>query len=494
MSHIPKRFVVALSPLMLLAAVPLVIAAPPAPKQDDAASATLVAEKSTNATEMAADAAEGAATPAARPVLTETQDVLKTTAIVKEPEAPVAANGQTSRLSRLAAQTQAAGSVGGSTPAPAAADVPSLMAPFGEISSFSLGHTLPGSKWRLYPHFGLSGIYDDNIYLSDSDKGRVSDFYFAASPGLGASYGSDDAALQVRADYTASFLAFVDHSSEDTVDQNALFRVSYALPKLTLGLNLGFQSLNGASVDVGDRVRRQIYYAGLTASYVLDEKFSFDVGLDETVADYKGLYDSNETRLQTWLNYQATGKLNVGVGLTGGLLNVQESPDQTYEQFLLRARYDATGKLAIYGNAGVQVQQSDKTIVTPVFAIGAAYSPFAKTTITLDLHERVYGSAALEGQDYRATGIMVGVNQELWVNVSAFLNVGYENTSYYAVKDDIAANREDHYTYVRVGPDWQVRPWWHLSSFYEFSNNSSSGIGNRPFTRNRVGIQANFEF
>jgi outer membrane protein assembly factor BamA len=140
------------------------------------------------------------------------------------------------------------------------------------------------------------------------------------------------------------------------------------------------------------------------------------------------------------------------------------------------------------------VQQSDVTDVFPVFAIGAAYSPFAKTTITVELHERIYGSAALEGQDYRATGFMVGLNQELWENISAFLNVGYENADYFAVKKGIAADRVDHYVYVRVGPDWQVRPWWHLSSFYEFSNNDSYGIGNRPFTRNRVGIQANFEF
>jgi hypothetical protein len=371
-------------------------------------------------------------------------------------------------------------------------DVPSLMAPFSEISSFSLGHTVPGSKWRLFPHFSVSGIFDDNIYLSSDDK--VSDFYFALSPGLGAVYGTDDSPLKIRFDYTASFLVFMKESSQDTVDQNAAMRISYALPKLTLGLNLGFQSLNGASIDVGDRVRRQIYYVGITSNYVLDEKFSVDLNADETIADYHGLYDSNESRVQTFLNYQATGKLNIGVGATFGYLDVQSGPGQTYEQLLGRLTYDATGKLVLFANGGVEYRQSDIDTVSPVFSIGAAYSPTATTTITADIHERVYGSAAIEGADYRAIGFLVSVTQQLRYDLSGILSVGYENAAYFAVEKGVIADRTDHFVYTRVGPDWQVRPWWHLGAFYEFSRNASSGYDSRPFTRNRVGIQANFAF
>ncbi len=474
--------------MLLLALQPLAAPAASAPKGQNA---TPVAEMQQAAVE-APDAADAeAATPAAQPAMAG--EVLKTPPIVvTEPEpAAVAQNGGNAKLNVLAARSQASQATGDSTP-PMAADVPGLMAPFGEITDFSLGHTLPGSKWRLYPHAGVSGIFDDNIYLDSSHK--VSDFYFALSPGLGAAYGAEESPLKIRADYTASFLVFMKNSSEDTVDQNALLQVSYALPKLTLGLNLGFQSLSGASVDVGDRVRRQVYYAGLTSNYVLDEKFSVDLDADETVADYKGLDDSNETRVQAWLNYQATGKLKLGAGLGGGYLDVQNGPGQTYEELLVRANYDATGKLVLYATGGVDFRQSDKTTVAPVFSVGGAYSPFARTTITLDLHERIYGSAALDGQNYRATGVMAGLKQELFENLSAFLDVGYENASYYAVESGIAADRVDNYVYVRVGPDWQVRQWWHLSSFYEFSNNASSGIGSRSFTRDRVGIQANFAF
>ncbi len=373
-----------------------------------------------------------------------------------------------------------------------ASDIPNLMAPFSEISAFSLGHTVPGSKWRLFPHFSVTGIFDDNVYLSSDNK--VSDFYFALSPGLGATYGSDDSTLRFQADYTASFLVFMKESSQDTVDQNAAVHVTYALPKLTLGLTLSFQSLNGASVDVGDRVRRQIFYIGVTSNYVLDEKFSFDFNVDDTGADYHDLNDSNEARIQTWLNYQATGKTNVGLGLTLGDLSVQNATNQTYEQLLARVKYDATGKLSLYASGGVELRQADTEKVSPVFAIGAVYSPTATTTISLDFHERIYPSAALDGQDYRATGFMLTVTQQLRQNLSAILTAGYENTKYFAVDEDIFSDRVDHYTYVRVGPDWQVRPWWHLGAFYEFSRNASSGEDSRSFTRNRVGLQANFAF
>ena len=378
-----------------------------------------------------------------------------------------------------------------STP-PFVSDVPSLTSPFGEVTSHSMGLTCPGTKLHIYPHFSLTGIFDDNVFLSSNHK--VSDFYFALSPGVGFAYGADESALKMRADYTASFLLFSKESSQDTVDQNATMRFLYTLPKLTLGLNLGFQSLSGASVDVGDRVRRQIYYIGVTSNYVLDEKFSVDLNVDETAAQYKGYLDSTETRVQSWLNYQATGKLQVGVGATFGFLDVQSGPGQTYEELLGRATYDATGKLVLFGSAGVDFRQTDTDTVAPVFSLGAAYSPFSTTTITVDVHERIYGSASLVGQDYRATGFLLTVNQQLRPDLSAFLSVGYENASYFAVKKDIAADRVDHFIFARIGPQWQIRPWVHTGAFYEFSRNASSGIGERSFTRNRVGAQVNFFF
>ena len=489
MFPISNRFLVCVPPLVLLALQMAALTAPPAGSNENT---TLAATAKPQGMADGADRGDADAVASGTNSATTDDGLLKTPVmVVPEPVVPAVQDTEKPMLNAQVARLQAPRPDAGSTP-PMAADVPSLMAPFGAISDFSLGHTVPGSKWRIFPHVGVSAIFDDNIYLDSSNK--VSDVYFAISPGIGASYGADESPLKIRADYTASFLAFVDHSSQDTVDQDAALRVSYEMSKLTLGLTLGFQSLSGADIDVGDRVRRQIYYAGLTANYVLDEKFSVDVNADETVADYKDLNDSNESRLQAWLNYQATGKLKLGVGLLGGYLGVQESPTQTYEQFLLRAHYDATGKLVLYASGGVEVQQSDTTTVSPVFSIGGAYSPFARTTITLEIHERVYGSAALDGQDYRATGIMVGVNQELRENLSVFLNVGFENASYYAVASGVNASRVDNYTYARIGPSWQVRQWCQVSSFYEFSNNASSGDGSRPFTRDRVGIQANFAF
>ena len=96
--------------------------------------------------------------------------------------------------------------------------------------------------------------------------------------------------------------------------------------------------------------------------------------------------------------------------------------------------------------------------------------------------------------------VSVNKKESLWnyyiplETIMMFLSLGYENASYFAVQDGIAANRRDNYYFARVGPEWRVKPWCNLSSFYEFSKNDSTGIGSRSFTRNRVGVQANFSF
>ena len=77
--------------------------------------------------------------------------------VVPEPSpepVAVAADLESRRLNGIAARGQTPTPL--ETAAPFIADVPSLSVPYGDITAFSQGFTLPGSKVRLYPHFGIS--------------------------------------------------------------------------------------------------------------------------------------------------------------------------------------------------------------------------------------------------------------------------------------------------------------------------------------------------
>ncbi len=384
---------------------------------------------------------------------------------------------------------------------PLLSDVPQLptvfedtagLSPLENVTAFGLPLTALNAKGHFHPYFLTSAIYDDNLNISSNHKEH--DWIFALTPGFTINLGEQESAFLLTGNYAANFLLYVPDTNLNTVDQNATFHARYAFPKLTLGLNAALQDASGASVDAGQRVHRQIYYGGLTSSYVLDEKFSLSLNADGTVSNYNGLLDSSQETIQGWVNYQVSGKTSVSAGGSFGVLDVTAGNQQTFEEALVRASYQATGKIVLNANAGVDIRQGDGNSVNPVFGIGATYTPGATTTLLIDLHERIYASATLVKQDYTETGVAFTVRQTVLNNLSIDLSAGYEHSEYYSVSKDVPANRTDNFVVGRLGPSFHVTRWCNLTAFYEFSKDASSGIGGNSFTRNRAGFQANFIF
>lgn len=353
-----------------------------------------------------------------------------------------------------------------------------------------------GGKWF---HLGLSvsSVFDDNIRLAGSGQSKDSDLLTFVGGSISTHFGDPDANLYITAGYTAGGTFVLSDSSQDSFDQSASLDLRWSFPKLTVGLHLRFEDITGGSSDAGDRVRRGIFYAGVTASYPLGEKFSLDVDSDVTYSGYRNLLDSTETRVQGFINYQAFPKISFGLGAQFGWLDVDSGGTQHYEQALARVTYEATAKLSFNANAGAEFRQfagSEGDSTTPVFSVGAVYKPFERTTVSLDARRRIYGSAALEGQNYVSTGLVLSFRQQLTTSISASVAAGYEYSEYQASRRGVLANRKDDYYFARVGADWAARDWCTLGVFCERDQNDSGGRGSRSFSRDRVGVQMSLAF
>src|SRR5258708_39019681 len=96
-----------------------------------------------------------------------------------------------------------------------------------------------------------------------------------------------------------------------------------------------------------------------------------------------------------WLNYKATDKTMLGVGLGGGYNLVKPSPDWTFEQLQGRVVWLPGEKLTVQLSGGIQLMQFSGTDATgatnalsgtevsPVFAALAAYQAFEHTSLSL---------------------------------------------------------------------------------------------------------------
>jgi hypothetical protein len=356
----------------------------------------------------------------------------------------------------------------------------------------------------------IRGVYDDNIFISHSD--RVSDYYFAIEPMLTVGFGDIEGRVEnyLRLDYMPSVILFVDHSDQDAVEHLILLEGQYRFSRLTLSLAQEVAILDGANLnstldttgllanlDVSARTRLNLFVTRLRANYELSGKLFLLGEFDASIYDYHDFISSQIISAGLYINYNLTPKLMVGVGGTFGLDFVEDpSVDQTFEQANVRINYQATGKLGLSASAGVEFRQFDNhrgDRVTPVFELGAIYRPFDGTTVTLTAGRRILNSGFFADQDFATTYVVGRVQQRLFRRIHLGLVIGYENSDYFATTNGVSATREDDYYFVEPSVDVLITRWLSVGVYY-LHRQDCSNIDFFSFYDNQVGVRAAFRF
>ena len=360
----------------------------------------------------------------------------------------------------------------------------------------------------------LRGVYDDNIFLRDSN--RVSDYYIAIEPGITLGFGDIVARQEnyVRFDYAPSIFLFADHSDSNAVQH--LFRLEgqHRFSRLTLNFSQDVQLLEGTNLttttstvangnpalnlDAGGNTHVNIYNTLANFSYDLSSKTFLSGGVQYNAWDFRDLISSATFSGNLFFNYNYSPKLVIGLGGTGGHNWVDApSPNSTFEQVNARFTYQATGKISLNAMGGVEFRQFDNSSnsdhISPVFELGATYQPFDGTTLTLRGSRRTFNSAVLAAQDYSASSIVFGARQRFCQRVYLGLTTGYENDDYFSTVNGFNATRTDNYYFVQPAVDVMVTRWMTVGAYYLHRQNNSAAA-NFSFRDNQFGVRASFTF
>src|SRR5512132_1629776 len=382
----------------------------------------------------------------------------------------------------------------------------------GSYKAFPPGETISPSGRPFHYELGLTvrGVWDDNIFISHTNK--VSDYYFAIEPyisiGVGDMEGRNRSYL--RLDYMPSAILFVDHSDQDAFNQLIHLEGGYNSGRLTLTLSedialLESANLNSffdttglwANTDASGPTRVNIFYTRLTANYALTGKISLQGEFNSPSYAYPGQISDYTISGGLYLYYNWLPKVSVGIGGTFGYNWVDDpSTDQTFEQVNLRLNYEITAKLGLYASGGVEFRQFDgnrNTYDTPVFEIGATYHPFAGTHLSLAAGRRIYNSGFLPNQDFATTYVAARFEQRLFHRFYLGFGAGYENSDYFAAKDNVSAPRNDDYWFIEPSLDVLITRWLSAGVYYLHREDSS----NQDFFSwedNQVGVRATLRF
>lgn len=383
----------------------------------------------------------------------------------------------------------------------------------GTYNVFPAGETVSSGEPRRF-HYALSltvrGVWDDNVFLSHTDK--VSGYYFAIEPvitlGLGDIAGRNTSYL--RLDYMPSAILFVDHSDQDAFNQLIHLEGGHSTGRLTLTLSediaiLESANLNSffdttglwANTDANGQTRINIFYTRLRANYRLTEKISLQGEFDSYIYNYPNHISDYTIAQGLYLYYNWTPKVSVGIGGTFGYTWVDDpSTNQTFEQINLRLNYEVTAKLALYASAGVEFRQFDgnrDTYDSPVFEVGLTYHPFPGTNFSLAAGRRIYPSGYVDNQDFGGTYVAGRFQQRLFHRVYFGLAAGYENSDYISTDRDVSATRNDDYWFIEPSVDVLITRWLSAGVYYLHREDSS----NEDFFSwedNQVGVRATLRF
>jgi len=369
-----------------------------------------------------------------------------------------------------------------------------------------------GEPRRIYYKFGLTvrGVWDDNIYLTNSNK--VSGYYFAIEPwitiGVGDPEGRNKSYL--RLDYMPSAILFVDHSDQDAFNQLIHLEGGYSSGRWTFSLAEDIMILESANfnsffdttglwanTDAGGRTRVNVFNTRARADYQLTGKVFLQGELDSSIFFYPDHISSYMISSGLYVYYKWLPKVTVGIGGTLGYVWVDDpTANQSFEQVNARLNYEVTSKFFLYASAGVEFRQFDGnrgTYTSPVFEIGSIYNPFSGTTITFAAGRQMYASAYQANQDFGGTYVVGRFQQRLFRRLYLGLGAGYENSDYIATDRDVSAPRNDDYWFIEPSLDVLITRWMSAGVYY-LHREDSSNIDSNSFDDNQVGVRATVRF
>ena len=286
---------------------------------------------------------------------------------------------------------------------------------------------------------------------------KISDTSYGITPAILLEYGAHEGQRGFATlVYSPTITRYFHHPGLNTDDQNVAFNASYPFQRLTLNVSQTYSQSTGINIDTNTRTTQTAVATTAGGSYEIDDKLTFASGFQYVKTSFSNPSNQNgggnagqgdqTTSVNSSLFYHLSEKLSVGPSVNAGVDKPDDSKQQTYEQGLFGVTYQATEKINLFAQGGLEFRQgggmegntaigesniSGRDTTDPIFSAGVGYNPFDSTSLSLNAYQAVYSSTDITTDTVVTTG--VGVNatqrffQRFFLNLS--FNYGHNETS-----------------------------------------------------------------
>jgi Putative beta-barrel porin 2 len=358
--------------------------------------------------------------------------------------------------------------------------------------------------WRISPLFSVGVYYDDNIFLTNTN--RVADVIWTISAGFAFELGDFRSSTEnyLTFQWVGIPVLYTNNPEQNQFNQSASLSAQYRWAKLVGQLESSFNVTTGGNREVNTITTTRTISNALRFKYDYSGKTGFDAEFSQLSTSSSSTSDTplqtnNQYESKFGMNYQIFPKTSVGIEARGGVLDQPSNPLQYYQQVRFRTYYAATGKLSFKLSAGAEAREfagNNDVKISPVFSLGLDYNPFDGTNFSLIGYRNIVGSASIAGQDVTATGFEISASQRFFQKFIAGISFGYENDAYFdngVESPTNESNRVDNFIYVRPRLSYSVARWFTASVFYAYRRQVSNQATN-SFYDNQVGMEIAAKF
>lgn len=380
----------------------------------------------------------------------------------------------------------------------------------------SLAKFLNWGALNARPHAELKAYYDNNLALQD--RAEEEDFVWRISPGVLVGVGEfrGDKRNFVTLDYTMTGSIYTKYSDYNALDHDVALRAGYKAAKFSASLLQSYVTGNGKQVEAGSFIDQESHLTGLALKYDVSDKTFVELNGRQSLVSgeeiVRGGPDDelttvNEWAAEAWFNYKFSEKLTVGAGPTVGWRDIHDnelpnqtdehdSPNQTFQQVMVKSVYSLSQKLAVNGAVGLhfsQFQGGDDEGPNLVLELGGTWKALENTQVSLAAYRRDQVSVSTESQNYFVTGLRATLQHRFRDKYLATIQGGYENYDYYGTASGTDVDRNDHYFWFSPVLAFQIDERTMVGAFYQFRDRESD-VDGFDFVNNQIGMFAKYAF
>jgi hypothetical protein len=370
---------------------------------------------------------------------------------------------------------------------------PPLQAPATDPDTFPL-------EWgpvRFHPHLGYQVVYGDGILQGPNNPETT--WLHTVSPGLFLELGK-----YWSMDFTASFNRYSNAGFNNSESYFGALRGHIPLEKWLLDFGYIASATDQTQIETAAQTLQNTHLVTASGIYNYQTRLSLELTAAVDARLAQSFTDYYTFSTLEWLNFQATDRTTLGLGLGGGYNLVKPGPDWVFEQLQGRVVWLPAEKLTVQLSGGVQFMQFDGTDrtgatnalsgteVSPIFAAAAAYRLFEQTSLSASASHLV-GNSYEEGQFAETTTINAGVRQRFLEHFHLDIVPGYTMRDYKSTLQGVPDGREDDYFSLYTGVSTTLFKKLNISVFYVFSDNDSDDP-NFAFDSTQVGLRLDYRY